>query len=243
MCTGRVSTLDTSNYVGPEDRVTKDKMRVRAAASRFHSAGADGVYTFNWHANRDSRRDLLTQVGSSDTLRRKDKIYAATHRNLRDEGPWRGALRNDRILGDVPVALKRTVSGDGPTITLDVADNLTTDVPEYVELRVRLDEWVKGDVVRVFWDGAERENIDTQYHIENGSAADAYADYVSDVSSAVWLRSEFNPSEISKGPHQVQVMLQERNPKLACDIVLTNVELVIAYGKGQPLAAGADVAT
>ena len=140
MCTGRVSTLDTSNYVGPEDRVTKDKMRVRAAASRFHSAGADGVYTFNWHANRDSRRDLITQVGSSDT-------------------------------------------------------------------------------------------------------ADAYADYVSDVSSAVWLRSEFNPSEISKGPHQVQVMLQERNPKLACDIVLTNVELVIAYGKGQPLAAGANVAT
>ncbi len=128
--------------------------------------------------------------------------------------------------------MKRTITGDGPTITLDVADDLTADVPERVELRVRLEEWVKGDLISVFWDGTERDNIEIQYHIENGSAADAFADYVTDVSDAVWLRSELSPSEVATGPHQVRIVLQERNPKLDCDIVLTNVELVIRYGEG-----------
>ena len=221
-------------FVGPEDRVTKDGMRVRASASRHYDAGADGTYVFNWHATRDSRRGLLTQIGSPETLRRKDKIYAATHRNLRNEGPWRGALRNDRILGDVPVALKRTLTYDGPTITLDVADDLAEDVPERVELRVRLQEWVKGDVVQVFWDGAERANIESEYHsdADGGTAADAYADRVSDVSDAVWLRSELGPSDVARGQHEVKIVLRERHPKVKSDIVLTNVELVIKYGSG-----------
>jgi len=207
-------------FVGPEDPGTKDRMRTRAIASRYHNAGADGIYAFNWHANRDSRRELLCQVGSPETLRGTDKIYAATHRFLQREGEWRGAYRIDRIWGDVPVALKRTLTGDGPTIQLDLAEDVTADVPAHVELRVRLDQWVKGDVVRVEWDGVELRDPQLQY---------STTDHISDVSAAAWLRFPMAPSQIEKGAHRVKITLEERNPKLACDIVLTDVELVVTY--------------
>ena len=207
-------------YVGPEDAETKNRMRTRAIASRYHKAGADGIYVFNWHADRDSRRELLCQVGTAGTLRGRDKIYAATHRFLQQEGEWRGAYRIDRIWGDVPVALNRTLTGDGPTIMLDLAEEITAETPEQVELRVRLDQWVKGDAVRVSWDGGELEDPQIQY---------STMDRISDVSGAVWLRFPMAPSQIEQGPHRVKITLEERNPKLACDIVLTDVELVVKY--------------
>ena len=87
-------------------------------------------------ANRESRRELLGQIGSPETIRQTDKIYAATHRFLQKEGPWRGAYRIDRIWGDVPVALKRTLTGEGPAIVLDIAEDLAADIPARVELRL-----------------------------------------------------------------------------------------------------------
>ena len=222
----------TEEFVGPEDPETKDKMRNRAVASRYHKEGADGIYTFNWYANRDSKRELLTQIGSPDTLRGKDKIYACTHRSIRNTGNWRGALRNDRIHGEVPVPLKRTLTGDGPTVVLDVTDDLTSDVPKRVVLRVRLDQWVKGDVVRLLWDGAERDNVETRYDIAEDYVGNPFAAKIRDVGTAAWLSSELNPSEVSQGKHRAKVVLEERNPRMGIDIVVTNVELVITFGNG-----------
>ena len=67
-------------FVGPEGAELKEKMWYRGLTSRYHNAGADGIYLFNWYANRDSRRDVLNQIGSQETMRGQDKIYAATHR-------------------------------------------------------------------------------------------------------------------------------------------------------------------
>ena len=218
-------------HVGPEDAFTKDLMRTRAIANHYHKAGSDGIYVFNWHANRDSRRELLTEIGTADTLRGKDKVYAATHRFIQKEGEWRGAYRNDRIWGEVPVPLKRTLTGDGPTITLDIADDLTADTPERVELRLLLQDWVKGDVVRVFWDGAEIDTLETRYHIVTDPHANPLAAAISDVGSAVWLYSEMAPGQVGRGLHQIKAVLSERVPRLESDIVLTDAELVISYGK------------
>lgn len=213
-------------YVGPETPEVKDRMRTRATASRYHRAGADGVYVFNWHANRDSRRELLCQIGSPATLRRTDKVYAATHRFLQKEGAWRGAYHNDRTWGEVPVALKRTLTDAGPITVLEVTDDLSKDRPERVELRVRLDQWVRGDEVRVKWDGVEQKPLEPRYC----AVADPHR--ISDVSAAVWLCCALPPDRVAAGPHRVEVILDARNPHLACDVVLTDVELVIRYRVG-----------
>ena len=220
---------DTEPFVGPEDLVTKDAMRNRAAASTYYRAGANGIYTFNWYANRDSRRTLLNQIGSPDTLRRTDKIYASTHRSLRTTGAWRGTLRNDRILGEVPVRLKRTLTGDGPTVTVDVADDLSADTPARIELRVRLDQWVQGDEVRLLWDGVDHSDVTTTYDVAECFVGNPSGASIRDVGPAVWLSSQLRSADVSPGPHRAKVVLAKRNERMRTDIVLTNVELVITF--------------
>ena len=90
------------SFVGPESPEIKDRMRTRAVASLWHRAGSDGIYAFNWHGNRNSRRGLLQQIGSPDTLRSKNKIYAATHRYLQKEGEWRGRVSERQVVGRGP---------------------------------------------------------------------------------------------------------------------------------------------
>ena len=219
----------TEPFVGPEDRVTKDAMRNRAAASNYYAAGATGMYTFNWYANRNSRRSVLNQIGSPQTLRRTDKLYAATHRSLRAEGPWGGTLRNDRILAEVPVSLKRTLTGDGPTITLPLADDLPVDTPQRAELRVRLDQWVKGDVVRLLWDGVEQTDTSTCYDVPEDFVGNPSGASIRDVGPAAWLSSTLRPDEVTRGSHTVKIVLDTRNPHMGTDIVVTNVELLISF--------------
>ncbi|MBT3344121.1 MAG: hypothetical protein HN712_01190 [Gemmatimonadetes bacterium] len=206
---------------GPEDATTREQMSVRGIASRHYRAGATGMYAFNWHAGRDTRRELLTQVGSPKTLQGTDKIYAATHRFFQKEGEWRGAYRRDRILGQVPVALKPTMTGDGPTIRLDLGDEHTEKRQPRFQLRLRLDEWVRGDEVRIQWDGIELVSPDIRF--DRGTDPDPIGDFA----AAVWFRFDLDAAQVTAGQHQVKVALVTRNPQVASDLILTDAELVV----------------
>lgn len=210
-------------YVGPEDPRTKDRLRTRAIASRHYQQGATGIYVFNWHANGESRRDLLNQIGSPQTLRRTDQLYAATHRFLHRQGEWRGAYDHDRVWGEVPVALKPTLTGCGPTVAFDLGVDLQADPPAELLLRLRLDQWVRGDLVRVRWDGAELGELESRYCY----AGDPHR--LSDASAAAWLGVAISPGQAGPGRHLVEIVLDRRHPQLACDLVLTDVELLIRY--------------
>lgn len=229
---GTTTIADSYDDPGPEGDYTKDQMINRALASRYYQEGADGMYVYNWHADRSVRRELLTQIGSPDTLRRKNKIYAATHRYILDEGPWRGGFRNDRLLGQVPVVLKRTLTDDGPTITLDVTDDVVADEARHMELRLRLYDWVKGDVVKVYWDDVEIDTFESYYNISIDSYANPLQAQVSDVGPYVWLRTELTENQVLQGLHKAKLILMERNPRISGDIVLTDMELSVSYTAG-----------
>jgi hypothetical protein len=106
---------------------------------------------------------------------------------------------------------------------LDIADELVLDSSTELELRLRLSEWVQGDIVDVWWDGDKLQDSEVQYCNLHQS------DKISDVSSAVWLCFVMQPTEIEVGKHKVKVVLVERHPQLAGDITLTDVELVINH--------------
>jgi hypothetical protein len=223
-------------FVGPEEPDAKDCLRTRAIASRYHRAGASGIYVFNWHADRDSKRPLLTTIGSPETLAVTDKIYAATHRFVQRDGPWRGAYRVDRIYGQVPVQLVRTLSGEGPTIALDVAEDFRAQAPATLRLRLRLNEWTKEDVVRVRWDEVQLEPPQINYcRLDNptppGGAFQPPPRWrdISDVSSAVWLSWDLTNLGVTSGAHAVQIALCDRHPQIAASLMLTDVELVVHY--------------
>ena len=229
----RVDGWDFTEFVGPEDPLAKDQMRTRAVASQWHASGADGIYLFNWHANRTSRRELMTELGSVDTLASTDKIFAAAHRYKEAFGTvgqsWAGAFDNDRLWGQVPVPLKQTMTGDGPSITIEQADDLTANPPESVTLRVLLDQWVVGDEVRMYWDGQERKDWRRRYHLEEDAAGNPLGSQIYDVGFASWFILDLSPDDASQGKHTVKIVLERRNPRVAADIVLKNVELVVKY--------------
>ena len=207
----------------------KDQMRTRGLASRHFAKGADGIYIFNWHANGDTRRELLSTIGSPETLRSTDKIYAATRRHLVYEGDWRGAYKKDRLRGTVPVPLRVTMTGDGPTCILDVADDFSNDKPKSVELRIRLQDWLKGDKVKVELNGQEISGFDTRYEPSNDAYANQFASPVSDVTDTVWLSKDISMNKVKYGINKVKVVSVQRNELIESDIVLTDVELVVKF--------------
>ena len=51
----------------------------------------------------------------------------------------------------------------------------------------------------------------------------------SDVSNSAWLSTTMHPDSTAKGKHRVKVVLAERNSRLAADLVLTDIELIVRY--------------
>jgi len=204
----------------PEDERTRDVLRTRAIAARYHRDGARGIYVFNWHANAESRRAQLTEIGSPETLRGKDKLYAATHYYDRED-----LYKGDALRGEVPVALVRTLTGDGPSFTIDIAEDGGAAPLDTVELRVRLDQWVKGDFVRVFWDGHELDGATVRYEPARRPA-------LGDVSAVSWHTYALTPGQAGPGEHRARAVMEQRNPRIASDIVLTDVEVLVRYHSG-----------
>ena len=115
-----------------------------------------------------------------------------------------------------------TISKDGPSIPLTIADDFSVAPPKNLTLRLKLTDWVKGDVVEVTWDG---EPLPEPTH----TYADVQRSHGNDTSSAIWQSYDLESKQVGIGEHTVKVVLHERNPKLLIDIILTNVELVVRY--------------
>ena len=91
--------------------------------------------------------------------------------------------------------LRETITDTGPIITLDIADEFVLDSSTELELRLRLSEWVQGDIVDVWWDGEklpDAEILCLSKWIPNK---------ISDISNAVWLYFVMRPTGIESGTH------------------------------------------
>ncbi|MEE2658951.1 MAG: hypothetical protein VX733_10630 [Candidatus Latescibacterota bacterium] len=215
----------------PEGPIRKDRLRTRAIGARHRHLGATGIYVFNWHSGAIGPRvDMLHEIGEDETLAPTDKVYAATHRVVVEEGPWRGAYRGDRLRGQVPVPLCKSLTDTGPVIFIELADETTAAPPLAVELRIRIDEWIEGDGVAVRWNGEELSGGEPHYDLPASNAdLNAVPLPISQVSSAAWLRFALSPDSVQAGCHTVEVVLRRRHPQLACDLQLTDVEVAVAH--------------
>ena len=125
--------------------------------------------------------------------------------------------------------LRETMTGEGPTCILDVAEDFSVDKPKSVELRIRLQDWLKGDKVKVELNGCELSGFDTQYEPTNDQYANQFASPVSDVTDTVWLSKDIELDQIVCGINKVKVVSVKRNELIESDIVLTDVELVVKF--------------
>ena len=195
----------------------------RGEAAKFWDQGADGIYLFNWHATRDSHRHLLESIGSPETLRNTDKVYAATHGFNVRRGPLRyGVAANDRIYAEPPVELHRTLTVEGPTFSVPMYDD-NIDEAAQVSLMIELEHFSpQVDKVSVALDGQSLSDP----VIWNVNQADP--DHPASVHENSWLSWEIKQG-IPKGVHQVDVRLINRDSRLRVPVVVSHVEIHISY--------------
>ena len=136
----------------------------------------------------------------------------------------------------MPVRLERTLSGHGPAVRLDIAEDFDASEPDVLQLRLRLNEWVKGDVVQTWWDGEKLGPPEMAYcRLDDpsppGGAFQPLPRWrdLAEVSSAVWLTWDLSAAAVPPGEHAVRVDLHERHPQVASSLTLTDVELVVRY--------------
>ena len=192
---------------------------VRGLAKSYYDRGASGVHTFNWHNYAEALNGLLTTIGSTDTLTGVDTIYTPVKRHIRDRAEIRyGAERDDRLLGEVPVPLYETLTGDGPTFHIRVHDDVAEDTS--VELQVNLDHHSPNDAVSVTLDG-ELLGEPTLHRTsgEGHLAEDA------------WLVWKLDPIQVGRGVHEVRIVLDHQDPRIGVPLVVENVELHITYAQ------------
>lgn len=195
-----------------------------AAMSQGHfERGATGVYAFNWHAGATTRRESLTSIGSPETLRRKNKAYAAIHRSIANNPLREDSERDDRLYGEVPVQLYRTLTHDGPVLRVPVYDNVETHGGS-VQLLIELEHFSPtGDEVQVSLDGAVLDSP----AVRNVQAEDP--DSPADVDENSWLVWDVDPVRCPKGSHEIRVVLLRRDPRIRTPIIINNVEFWVTY--------------
>ena len=194
----------------------------RGLAQGFLARGASGIYIFNWHATRDSHRSLLTTLGALKTLRRRDKVYAAIKRHIRDRSELRyGAERDDRLYGEVPVALYSTSTGTGPLFHVAVHDRAAD--ARKVTLYIELAHFTPTDQIAVALDGRRLDAPEVR------STASADPDNPANITENSWLGWPLAPAQVDRGMREIQVSLVARNPHLQPPLVVENVEIHIDY--------------
>ena len=203
---------------------------IRGLAAGFWDRGADGMYAFNWHATKKTRRRLLTTIGDTETLVRADKVYAAVHGIKAPKGTLRdGADLHDRIHAETPVVLYCTISrGEGPTFDVPVYDDVMgadrRGELEAVELQMEVEHYSPtGDHVDVNLDG----ELLGDPIVRNAAAEDPNAP--ADVDENSWLVFVLRPEQTERGPHSVQVRLVERDARVSPPLVVNHVEIHVRY--------------
>ena len=74
-------------------------------------------------------------------------------------------------------------------------------------------------MVHVLWDDTTLPAPQVRYDTDD----------ISDVGAAVWMYYTLTMGLVTIGVHTVELVLEKQNPKVASDIVLTDVEVVIQY--------------
>ena len=191
----------------PDDRIVE---LWRGAAMNIWQAGAAGVYTFNYCPQyRDER---FSQMGSTDTLKGLDKIYAID--NI-VEPTFEGDLRPGLVVPDrLPLKLI-----EGSIIAkLPVGEDITAGTPAgktcHARLHLQLDDVAQGDKFDIKLNGRSLKMASHEEERSNGST--------------LLIEFEPEPGLVQEGNNLVEL---RRLAQRAADkpVVLNLLELEVSY--------------
>ena len=196
----------------PYDRYRHDNRAWWAAAMNRFYWGADGIYLFNLFPTEPDER--FSQLGSVDTLKGRDKIYAI------DNPAQEDVLGTFKLVMVGPNRLPITLVPNNPaTARLPVGEDIVANTPAgktvSTLLRLRIAGMVQGDRIEVAFNG-------------NPLAATGPVKPLTTTPSSAWFHIETDPKLAKAGYNLIGVQLStERSTENRA--VLDALDLVVSY--------------
>jgi hypothetical protein len=174
--------------------------------------GADGIYLFNLFPSEPDQR--FRQLGSVETLKGRDKIYAIDNPAQEDVlGTFKQVMVGpDRL----PLTL---AAGADATARLPVGEDIVANTPTgktvSTLLRLRLAGMAQGDTIRVTFNG-------------HPLVASRPVEPLSATPSTAWFHLPTDPKRVQAGYNTI-LLHRETSRTAAAPVVLDALDLVVSY--------------
>ena len=235
---------------------------LRALAYRFWSAGASGVYLYNFFTmGPEWNRRMLNQLADPSALRLLDKRYELDDSSrltpqgqqgiaggpfVPDDAHFQimSAFRNAVPPAQLPLTLQETLTDRGPTLRLEIADDLETAVADGVlgdcslglllsdlmpdqELEVSINgevvAWSSGSVSTTGWSRTQLEPVYWLRFPTQPVELDL---------PGVAVEFELGCPSLKQGVNALQVRLIRPDSQRKAPVVLQGVRVTIRYKRG-----------
>ena len=180
------------------------------AAAAYWSKGADGIYLpwFRWPQSPDERR-LLSELADPDLLKEKSKHYVVRRHD--EKASWLD------YPAQLPVTLTLGLDPPGQTVKLFIANDVGRGDST---LRIRLANHTSNDSITVSLNGVALDSTTSR-------TSSHRFDYS-------WVEFPLPHGVLSDGRNEVGVALRARPPRMAGELRLESVELLVTYRSPQP---------
>jgi hypothetical protein len=195
-----------------------------ATAASYLDQGGDGVYCFNWFPKKDDWSPLLKSMGTLETLKDNDKLYSVLRRGPTYLDGVKPNAVNDRIYGQTATVLMPTLTGDGPTFTISIHDDVVAQAAKVsaLQLHIEIAHWAPEDEVGVSLDGevlGPPAIIDVAENDETPPR----------VSENKWLVWDLEPDQLGKGQHTIKAVLINRDRRISVPLTIDHVDVHVRY--------------
>jgi hypothetical protein len=183
------------------------------AAMNAWNSGVDGIYTFNLFPTEPDER--LSRLGSPNTLKGLDKIYAIDSIEPRDF--W-GFDRAALVVPDrLPIAL---VPNESVTAMLPIGEDLVGSAPEgkmlQVRLRIRLNAVSEGEELHVTLNGVNLGKANPEVQLAATPAP-------------TWFELTPSADQVRRGDNDVEVRLVTPRDIHGGSLLVDRLELNLHY--------------
>ena len=219
-------------------RTAIDDEVVRAIASRYWSAGASGLYLFNYFSKPiEWKQRVLNEIGDKDTLSRLNKRYHMDHsdrlapRDLHDY-----AFRYAVPAVQLPVRLMPTPSGHGLILRVRIEDDVEAACADEAlmscVLRMSFEKFCPEDELEVLLNGdLLSPNTDRSFFGDwTRHEWTQYPQGLADVTySGGRLEFDLHCPPLQQGTNEIEMHLIKRTDQQDEALALRDVEVVIEY--------------
>ena len=179
---------------------------LRAFAMLHRSAGADGIYLFNYGL----REDLgLTEIGEPSTIEKRDKRYIVDNPIVIDTVMFH-AIPEELI--PLPVDLK--TEGDTAVVKFGIGDKLERDESREIILKMEASNLTEEDQLEFRLNGA---------NLVGGNQTPSFNDWS--------IEYPLASPPLRTGENELEAFLKKRNPLIEPPIRIGTIEVSIKYKK------------